>query len=160
MNPEHVPETYERKSWWTRFKDGLLGVEEVDEEGIETVAANGSAVVVDAARTRHALRLQTVRNERVAIRLNARKFEDAQRAADGLKEGEHQIVNVEQASPQMRERIVDFLNGVCYAVEGTVERVADKVYLYVPANVMVDVEESALTGKAGVRAPFREAADY
>ena len=118
-------------------------IEDPEEE--ETDAASGTAVVGTGAATRKhaALRLQSARILSVAIRSNAQVFEDAKLAADGFKNGEQQIVNLEHATPQMAERIIDFLNGVCYALDGTVERVGDKVYLFAPANVAVEVDEGA-----------------
>ena len=108
-----------------RLKDGLFGTEEPEED------ENGSAVVTPLSAAKQQapaanLRLQTSRGGRVAVRLNAQVFEDAKLAADGLKAGEHQIVNLERATPQMGERIIDFLNGVCYALDGSVERVGEK----------------------------------
>lgn len=148
MNPQPIPEEYERKSFWARLRDGLLGTEEPEED-----YADGSAPAADTAQSRkqQALRLQTARGGRVAIRLNAQVFEDAKLAADGLKGGEHQIVNLERATPQMGERIIDFLNGVCYALDGTVERVGDKVYMFVPANVQVEVDSGATAGSSARR---------
>jgi cell division inhibitor SepF len=102
------------------------------------------------------LRLQTSRAGRVAVRLNAQVFEDAKLAADGLKAGEHQIVNLERATPQMAERIIDFLNGICYALDGTVERVGDKVYMFVPANVAVEVDSGATAATSALRRPASE----
>ena len=138
-------EEFERRSWFLRLKDGLFGTEEPEED------ENGAAVVTpltttSAKQTPAAanLRLQTSRGGRVAVRLNAQVFEDAKLAADGLKAGEHQIVNLERATPQMGERIIDFLNGVCYALDGSVERVGEKVYMFVPANVVVDVDTGAV----------------
>jgi cell division inhibitor SepF len=144
VNPQPIPEDYEpeRRSFWTRLKDGLLGTEEPEDEGLDA-----TPLTVDAGqgarRQPQSLRLQTARGNRVAVRLNAQVFEDAKLAADGLKSGEHQIVNLERATPQMGERIIDFLNGVCYALDGTVERVGEKVYMFVPANVQVEVDAGA-----------------
>ncbi len=139
MNPQPMPEEedYEPKSWWTRFKDVCLGAEETDDEA---AAADHGAAAPNGRKNQSPLRLQTARGGRIAIRLNAQVFEDAKFAADGLKSGEHQIVNLERATPQMAERIIDFLNGVCYALDGTVERVGEKVYMFVPANVTVEVD--------------------
>ncbi len=137
-------EEYERRNWFLRLKDGLFGTEEPEED------ENGNAVVTPISATKTQtpaatnLRLQTSRGGRVAVRLNAQVFEDAKLAADGLKAGEHQIVNLERATPQMGERIIDFLNGVCYALDGTVERVGEKVYMFVPANVAVEVDTGAV----------------
>ena len=84
-------------------------------------------------------------------------FDDAKAAADGLKSGEQQIVNLERATPQMTERIIDFLNGVCYALDGTVERIGDKVYMFVPANVIVEVDDgNNTTASSGRRTSYGE----
>lgn len=144
-----MPEEYERKSWFARLQDKLLGVEEPDEE--ETDAGH----LTHRRATTH-LKLQTARGGRVAVRLNAQAFDDAKLAADGLKSGEHQIVNLERATPQMAERIIDFLNGVCYALDGTVERVGEKVYMFVPANVAVEVDNGSTSGPTHHRPTFGE----
>lgn len=151
MNAQPMPEEYEpKKNWFSRLKDGLLGAEDPEEE--EYHASGVVSSTPDASRkATPQLRLQTARSGRVAIRLNAQVFEDAKLAADGLKAGEHQIVNLERATPQMAERIIDFLNGICYALDGTVERVGDKVYMFVPANVSVDVDTGATAATSALR---------
>ncbi len=153
MNSQPIPEEYEmdRPSLWTRIKNGLLGTEDPDEDDMDAhhAAPSTQAEANPQSRRQAApLRLQTSRSGRVAVRLNAQVFEDAKLAADGLKGGEHQIVNLERATPQMGERIIDFLNGVCYALDGTVERVGDKVYMFVPANVQVEVDNGAMAANA------------
>lgn len=146
MNPQPMPEEYERKGWFARLQDKILGAEEPEEEEID-------AGLQATRKPAQPLRLQTARGGRVAVRLNAQVFEDAKLAADGLKSGEHQIVNLERATPQMGERIIDFLNGVCYALDGTVERVGDKVYMFVPANVAVEVDSGATAASSTLRRP-------
>lgn len=146
MNPQPMPEEYERKNWFTKLKEGLLGSEEPEEDELDSGLQS-------ARKPAQPLRLQTARGGRVAVRLNAQVFEDAKLAADGLKSGEHQIVNLERATPQMGERIIDFLNGVCYALDGTVERVGEKVYMFVPANVAVDVDSGATAVSSSLRRP-------
>jgi cell division inhibitor SepF len=158
VNPQPIPEEYEpeRKGFWTKLKENLLGTEETDEEDL-AVAPGAAAVGPNARKQPLPLRLQTARGGRVAVRLNAQVFEDAKLAADGLKGGEFQIVNLERATPQMAERIIDFLNGVCYALDGTVERVGEKVYMFVPANVAVEVDTGATAANAGRKPTFGDA---
>ncbi len=150
MNPQPIPEEYEqeRPSIWTRIKNGLLGTEDPEDEEMDATAAPHPDGNAQARRQQAPLRLQATRAGRVAVRLNAQVFEDAKVAADGLKAGEHQIVNLERATPQMGERIIDFLNGVCYALDGTVERIGEKVYMFVPANVSVEVDNGAMAANA------------
>lgn len=152
MNAQPTPdEDYPRRTFWTKIKDMVIGVEEPEDEepqaGVSTPAAGPNT----NKQAQPSLRLQMARGGRVAVRLNAQVFEDAKVAADGLKGGEQQIVNLEKATPQMAERIIDFLNGVCYALDGTVERVGERVYMFVPANVAVDVDQGATAASTAAR---------
>ena len=76
------------------------------------------------------------------MRRAVQTFDDARRAADGLKDGQQQIVNLEQTPADMAERITDFLNGATYAVDGSVEKIGDQVYLFTPASVVIDIDDS------------------
>jgi cell division inhibitor SepF len=120
---------------WSRVRERVFGPDEPYEPEDEPPASE--------ARRRAALRLETSRAIRVDVRLHATEFNDARVAADGLKEGQQQIVNMEKAAPDMAERILDFLSGVAYALDGSVERIGEKVYLFVPANVHVERDGGA-----------------
>lgn len=132
---EAYPDEMPRRGLWARMRDRLWGGEvyDDDEEG-EVAAAEPDA------RRRAALRLDTTRGVHVAVRLSAASFNDARLAADGLKGGNQQIVNLETADPELAERILDFLSGVTYALDGSVDRIGEKVYLFAPANVQVTVD--------------------
>ena len=161
IEPQPAMDGYERKSFWTKVKDTLLGAEESDDDQ-DTASDTSAPGANGATRKQASLRLQTARTHNIAIRTNAQVFEDAKVAADGFKNGEQQIVNLERATPQMAERIIDFLNGVCYAMDGTVERVGDKVYLFAPANVAVEVDEGSTPSAAATstrRAGFGDKRD-
>ncbi len=85
--------------------------------------------------------LQTRANYRytVTVRRQITSFDDAMAAANGLKRGEQQILNLTNTDPVTRQKIVDFMCGVNYAQEGTWEEIGDAVYLIVPANAYVEV---------------------
>jgi cell division inhibitor SepF len=51
------------------------------------------------------------------------------------------IVNLQLADRDLMRRIIDFCSGVAYAIDGKMERVADKVFLVTPQNVRVSAEE-------------------
>ena len=78
------------------------------------------------------LRIEQTRRTHITVRRAVHSFDDARRAADGLKEGQQQIVNLEQTPADMTERITDFLNGATYALEGSVEKIGEQVYLFTP----------------------------
>ena len=84
-------------------------------------------------------RLSSVRDSSITI-MPANSFADVQKAADRLKQGEPQILNLEKTSPEVAERLIDFLNGVTYALDGYVEKVADGAYLFTPANMAIHAD--------------------
>ncbi len=74
----------------------------------------------------------------VTIRRQITSFDDAMAAANGLKRGEQQIMNLSATDPVTRQKIVDFMCGVNFAQEGTWEEVGEHVYLIVPSNAYVE----------------------
>lgn len=66
-----------------------------------------------------------------------RRFDQAQELADRFKEGNSVILNLESADRDVTRRLVDFASGVCYALDGTMEKVATGVYLLKPAPTRV-----------------------
>ncbi|MCX8052536.1 MAG: cell division protein SepF [Armatimonadetes bacterium] len=132
---------------WDRLKDRMGWGNYDDEEEIEFVEDQGGS------RRTASLRVRSSRLNHVSVWLTVASFENAQQAADGLKVGHQQIVNLEKASPEVCTRVIDFLSGVVYALDGFVEKVGDRVYLFAPANYRIEVEN----GEARkVQGPFRE----
>ena len=64
-------------------------------------------------------------------------FNDAQEIGDRFKSGQPVIVNLQAVDRDLRRRLVDFSSGLCYAMGGKMDRVADQVYLLTPADVEV-----------------------
>ncbi len=71
-------------------------------------------------------------------------FDEAQEVGDHFKQRQPVIVNLQDASSDLRRRLVDFAAGLCYALDGQVERVTPGVYLLTPSDVRVALEERAL----------------
>jgi len=64
-------------------------------------------------------------------------FNDASKAADDLRSKRAVIVNMENVDKAMARRVVDFLSGCAYAVDGKVKKVAQSTYLFCPHNMEV-----------------------
>lgn len=75
----------------------------------------------------------------VTVRRQVMSFDDAMAAANGLKRGEQQILNLSGTDPVTRQKIVDFMCGVNFSEEGTWEEVGDNIYLIVPPSAYVEV---------------------
>ncbi|MDP8911140.1 MAG: cell division protein SepF, partial [Actinomycetota bacterium] len=72
-----------------------------------------------------------------------RSFNDAQQIADKFKDGVPVILNLQASDQELAKRLIDFASGLTYALDGGMQRVADKVFLLTPRNVEVSAEERA-----------------
>lgn len=69
-------------------------------------------------------------------------FNEAQAIGDRFKMGQPVIVNLQGVERDLRRRLVDFASGLCYALGGKMDRVADQVYLLTPADVEVSSDDT------------------
>jgi cell division inhibitor SepF len=67
-----------------------------------------------------------------------RTFGDVTEIADALRSRQVVIVNLQGADRTLLQRVVDFTSGVAYTIDGRIQKLADAIYLVVPANVTVN----------------------
>ena len=72
-----------------------------------------------------------------------RSFNDAQQIADKFKQGMPVILNLQGADAELSKRLIDFTSGLTYALNGGMQRVADKVFLLTPRDVELSAEDRA-----------------
>ena len=75
-----------------------------------------------------------------------RRFDQSQEVGDRFKDGQPVIVNLQDLEREISRRIIDFCAGLCYAIDGKMEKVANGVYLLTPANATVSAEDRRLMG--------------
>jgi cell division inhibitor SepF len=63
-----------------------------------------------------------------------RRFDQAQEVADKFKDGQPVIMNLEGTEREVARRLIDFASGICYALDGSMEKVATGVYLLKPTQ--------------------------
>ena len=72
-----------------------------------------------------------------------RNFNDAQQVADQFKRSVPVILNLQTADHELSKRMIDFCSGLTYALDGGMQRIAEKMFLLTPRNVDVSAEEKA-----------------
>jgi cell division inhibitor SepF len=72
-----------------------------------------------------------------------RNFNDAQQVADQFKRAVPVILNLQTTDHELSKRLIDFASGLTYALDGGMQRIAEKVFLLTPRNVEVSAEEKA-----------------
>lgn len=76
------------------------------------------------------------------VLFHAKTFDDAAKAADELRSKRAIILNMENVDKALTRRVVDFLSGSVYALDGRVKKVAQSTYLFCPhtMDVVGDLE--------------------
>jgi cell division inhibitor SepF len=72
-----------------------------------------------------------------------KSFNDAQQIADKFKDGIPVILNLQGSETDLAKRLIDFASGLTYALDGGMQRIADKVFMLTPRNVEISAEERA-----------------
>jgi cell division inhibitor SepF len=99
------------------FEEEIKEIQE-EEEGIEVGEESGVKVVV----------------------IEPKSFDEAQEIIDDLKSGRPVIINFEDTDRELARRIIDFISGGAYALDGSTEKISNYVFLFVPKGVEITKE--------------------
>jgi cell division inhibitor SepF len=72
-----------------------------------------------------------------------KSFNDAQQVADKFKDQIPVVLNLQGVDTDLSKRLIDFASGLTYALDGGMQRIADKVFMLTPRNVEISAEERA-----------------
>jgi cell division inhibitor SepF len=67
-----------------------------------------------------------------------RSYQDVVEIADSLRSRQVVIINLQNADRTLLQRVVDFSSGVAYTIDGKIQKLAESIYLVVPAGVVVN----------------------
>lgn len=130
----------------------LIGVEEVNEDDLETSQNSGSKTSNDLNKPlepknsynqqRLDSRIGQVppvqsKNQFKLVVIEPRSFDECPKLVDNLKNKKPIIINLERIDPEVARKIFDFLSGATYALDGNVQRVANNIFIFAPENVDV-----------------------
>lgn len=127
---------------WSKVKDFFAGTDADDEFDDLSVAQETRRNVVAFPENKSG------RCRGVSI-FHPRRFDEVTEIGDNLRGGRHVVVNLVGADRTLSQRIVDFLSGVVYTVDGKMQRLGESIYLFVPANVPVMAHDTELAAAAG-----------
>lgn len=120
---------------------------EDEEEEMQAPANPAAAVPTRSAAVRSAARPSQAKPYTMIV-INPGGYKDAEKIADHIKSGRPVVMNIEKTEQDTAERIVDFVQGVVYALDGRIEKVSDSIYLCAPHNMSVSWENFAGYGAA------------
>lgn len=120
----------------------FFGFEEEKDETVENLEQEEyqEEQLLPARRGRgQVVSLHAQRQVRVVV-AEPRVYDDVQTLADHLKNRRPVIVNLEKADPEMGRRVIDFLSGAIYALNGSLQKVGSGIFLCVPSNMDITSE--------------------
>ena len=71
------------------------------------------------------------------VRFHPTSFQDSKKAATDLVASKAVIVNLEELDKDSARRMVDFLSGVVFAMNGDVQKIAQSAYVFCPPNMFI-----------------------
>lgn len=141
------------KDYWHKalvyfgFADEQYPQDQADEDGEEEIFESAPTVrklnrTAESNRVDRTLirPVQETPQAKVHV-VEPRSFNDGQKIADKFKIEIPVIMNLQQVEKELSKRLIDFASGLTYALDGGIQRVAEKVFLLTPKNVGVSAEE-------------------
>lgn len=74
-----------------------------------------------------------------------RTKEDGKKVVEGLLAGNPIVINLADAYGEDRQRIMDFVDGVCFCVDASTEKLSNELFMLVPNNVVFENEEKPVS---------------
>ena len=123
---------------------GLFGNSEENEELVEEEQVEKKVAKVEPVKFNN-----KVDNNKMIL-FEPRAYSESQQIANYLKNNNSVIVNLKRLSPDQAKRIVDFLSGTIYAIEGGLEKLGGGIFLCTPKDVPVEgkiTDDNPVKGK-------------
>jgi len=120
---------------------------EEDEDGTPQVLESGSF-----HKKAPVLSLHSSPDLKIVV-VSAGSFEESEKLAAHLKNRRPVIVNFDNVPKEIAQRIIDFLSGAVFALNGGTWKVTAETFLFIPSNISVYSEEQA--GDLRDRLPFK-----
>jgi cell division inhibitor SepF len=126
-----------------------LGNEEVYEEIIEEPEYEEDEeayVKPRKSRQSNVVSLHAVKEQAPRVMLvEPKSYEEVQEIADHLCSRRAVVINLQRVPNEQAKRIIDFLGGTVYAINGSIQRVGHKTFLCLPENMEMHGSITELT---------------
>lgn len=114
---------------------GISDEEEIEEEEfLSAQPAVEEEPVVPAGKRGKVVNIHATTQMKVVV-VQLQSFEDAKDIADHLKSKKPIVINLENLEKEVSRRVVDFLSGAVYGVDGNIQKITNGIFLIAPYNV-------------------------
>lgn len=81
-------------------------------------------------------------------------FDEVQVIADHLKNRKQVILNFENTTPEVSQRVIDFISGATYSLDGHSQQLGKNIFIFTPSNVEIAKDHRSLMRKHSMNNPF------
>lgn len=122
-----------------KLKETFTTVEEEDDE-LEMSEEEAAETVSQYEQPASSKNVAKVAQNTKMVLFEPRSFEEAEEVARHLKERRAAVVNLHRLQREYAQRTIDFLTGVVFALDGTIQKIGHNVILCTPATIGVHGE--------------------
>ncbi len=124
-----------------KWADKVFGKEEVYDDDIPYEGEEAEVAVSASEPVRQSGSISTSSSANIEMKIvKPDKFEDVKGIADHLLSKRTVVLNLENVNKETVRRIIDFLTGTIYAIEGNIKKVSLATYVLTPKNIDVSAE--------------------
>lgn len=123
------------KKWF--FDEDGDEVEEYEEVEIDTEPKTSLFEQAKFSKTSDAIKALNANKDSQLILFEPRAFAETQDIANYLKQKKAAVINLHRLQKEQSKRVIDFLSGVIFAIEGDIQQIGPKIFLCTPKNIGV-----------------------
>lgn len=150
------------------FDDDMVEIEDYNEDEDDSEIKNASEQVEEeepmrprvASRNTRVNKVIPIRKDLEVTMFRPSSVEESRLVVDSLKEGKTVVLNLEEVRTAIAQRIVDFICGAAYDMEGNLQSISESIFIVTPPNVGLSGEFVDLLGTSGIDRNSADASGY
>ena len=150
------------------FDDDMIEIEDYNEDEDDSEIKNASEQVEEeepmrprvASRNTRVNKVIPIRKELEVTMIRPTSVEESRIVVDNLKGGRAVVLNLEDVRTNIAQRIVDFICGAAYDMEGNLQSISDSIFIVTPPNIGLSGEFTDLLGGSGLGQNSADASGY
>ena len=138
------------------YDDDIIEVDEYEDDEDDVDIKNASEQVEEepmrprvASRNTKVNKVIPIRKDMEVTMFRPTSVEESRLVVDSLKEGKTVVLNLEEVRIAIAQRIVDFICGAAYDMEGNLQSISDSIFIVTPSNISLSGEFVDLLGGSG-----------
>ena len=122
-----------------KFKEFIAPMDEDEVLEVEQEEDSPSSYAYEHSKS---IALNRLPGDTKMVLFEPRSFDEAEEVAKRLKENKAAVINLHKLQRDYAQRTIDFLTGVIFALDGSIQKIGHNVILCAPKNVGVHGEIS------------------